>query len=189
MQKDNAHLDLDDFGASSGVLTPAEDYSDAVEAQTYTLMDDDVGDADQEAETKPATPADDAPPPKPADDDEDDEDDEYASRSDIEARLAGMASTSASTPQPGTETPDTESAEAQNVEAQGLKMGAAAKKRAKKAAKQAEAEQSASASGNKCAGCDADFPSKSKLHDHLKKFPKHAALKTVPSGAKKGKRK
>jgi DnaJ family protein A protein 5 len=204
MQKDNAHLDLDDFGASSGVLTPAEDYTDAVEAQTYTLMDDDVADvttkadgldledtaldADQEAETTSAPPADDAPPLKPADDDEDDEDDGYASRSDIEARLAGMASTNISTPQPGTETPDSESAEAVG-EAQGPKMGAAAKKRLKKAAKQAEAEHSASASGNKCAGCDADFSSKSKLHDHLKKFPKHAALKTVPSGAKKGKRK
>lgn len=205
MQKDNAHLDLDDFAASSGVVTPADDYADAVEAQTYTLVDEDVehvttkaevldledtaSDADQEAETNTVSPADAAPPPKPAGDDEDDEDDEYASRSDIEARLAGMTSTSASTPQPGSETPDTDGPEAQNAETQGPKLGAAAKKRAKRAAKQAEAEQSASASGNKCAGCDADFPSNSKLHDHLKKFPKHAALKTVPTGGKKGKRK
>ncbi|KAF3047603.1 hypothetical protein E8E12_010761 [Didymella heteroderae] len=200
MQKDNAHLDLDDFGASSGVLTPAEDYTDAVEAQTYTLMDDDIEhvatkvedldlgesvlDAGQEAETNSTTGVDDAPVTKPSHDDKDDEDDEYASRSDVEARLAGMASTATSTPQAGADTPDTES-----TEAAGPKMGAAAKKRARKAAKQAEADQSASASDNKCAGCDADFPSKTKLHDHLKKFPKHAALKTVPAGAKKGKRK
>ena len=113
----------------------------------------------------------------------DGEDDEYASRSDIEARLTGLTSTSTSTPQPGTETPDTESAEPQ-----GPKMGAAAKKRARKAAKEAEAQQTAS--DNNCAGCDASFPSKTRLHDHLKKNPKHAALKNVPAaGGKRGKRK
>lgn len=196
MQKDNAHLDLDDFGASSGVLTPAEDYTDAVETQAYTLMDDDVedittkaedldivdtaSDAEHEEEAKPSLPANNAPNSKPADDD-----DEYASRSDIEARLAGLTSPSPATsiPQPGPETPDTE-----NAETAAPKLGAAAKKRAKKAAKAAESEQAAG--DNKCIGCDASFPSKTRLHDHLKKNPKHAALKSVGSaGGKKGKRK
>jgi DnaJ family protein A protein 5 len=207
MQKDNAHLDLDDFEASSGVLTPVEDYTDAVESQAYTLMDDDgedmamkvehldmnhiTSDTGEEAEDKPTPPANDASTLNPShDDDDEEEDDEYASRSDIEARLAGLTSTatSISTPLAGTETPDTETAEA-IAESSTPKMGAAAKKRAKRAAKQAEADHSASANENKCAGCDADFPSKSKLHDHLKKFPKHAALKTIPAGGKKGKRK
>ena len=200
MQKDNAHLDLDlnDFG--SGAITPAEegDY-DPVGPAEYVLMDDpadaittqtaqlDLGDPVSEAESK----TEDVPPkantstPKEPTSSEtsDEEDDEYASRADIEARLTGLTSTSTSTPQPGTETPDTESAEPQ-----GPKMGAAAKKRARKAAKEAEAQQTASE--NNCAGCDASFPSKTRLHDHLKKNPKHAALKSVPAaGGKRGKRK
>ncbi|KAH6637484.1 hypothetical protein C7974DRAFT_432394 [Boeremia exigua] len=58
-------------------------------------------------------------------------------------------------------------------------------KRAKKAAKQTETEQAAS--DNKCSGCDASFPSKTRLHDHLKKNPGHAALKTE-TGKKRGKK-
>ena len=201
MQKDNAHLDLDDYGVSSGVLMPAEGgAADAVGSEAYTMMDDPVEDittkaehldldatiSDLEGETGPESspPVEDAPSSKKlTENEDDDEDDEYASRSDIEARLADLGSTSTSTPQPGTETPNTEIAEAQVP-----KMGAAAKKRAKKAAKQAEVEQSVGE--NKCIGCDASFPSKTRLHDHLKKNPKHAALKTDPvPGGKKGKRK
>lgn len=203
MQKDNAHLDLDDFGTSSGVLTPAEDLdADAIGPESYTLMDDPVEDitaeaedldldetADVESEVEVELPTKTEAPkpsvPVEALDDDDDEDDEYASRSDIEARLAGLASTSASTPQPGTDTPDNEIADAQP---QAPKMGAAAKKRAKKAAKQAETEHSAS--DNKCAACDASFTSKTKLFDHLKKNPKHAALKAAPApGGNRGKKK
>ncbi|KAF3005082.1 hypothetical protein E8E13_009733 [Curvularia kusanoi] len=203
MQKDNAHLDLDldDFG--SGGITPAEGDYDPVGPAEYVLMDDPAEDittqtaqldlddplSDVEGETEPVSPKEDELNSKDitadqdSDGDDDEDDDEYASRSDIEARLTGLASTSASTPQPGTETPDTESAEPQAP-----KMGAAAKKRARKAAKQAETEQTASE--NKCAGCDASFPSKTRLHDHLKKNPKHAALKSVPAaGGKRGKRK
>jgi DnaJ family protein A protein 5 len=203
MQKDNAHLDLDDFGTSSGALTPAEDGGDgAVGPESYTLMhdpveditakaedlelDDTISDVDSGAEADSSTAkVDTSKPADSAEASDNDDDDEYASRSDIEARLAGLASASASTPQPGTETPDTETAEAQS---QAPKMGAAAKKRAKKAAKQAEIEQSASE--NKCMGCDAAFPSKTQLFDHLKKNPKHAALKAAPApGGKRGKRK
>jgi DnaJ family protein A protein 5 len=201
MQKDNAHLDLDldDFGR--GGITPAEesDYNPVGPAE-YVLMDDPVeeiatqtaqlglDDSVSEAETKTedVSPKEDTSNSKELTSNEpsdEEDDDEYASRSDIEARLTDLTSTSTSTPQPGTETPDTESAEPQ-----GPKMGAAAKKRARKAATEAEAQQTAS--DNKCAGCDASFPSKTRLHDHLKKNPKHAALKSISApGGKRGKRK
>lgn len=201
MQKDNAHLDLDldDFGR--GGITPAEESEyNPVGPAEYVLMDDPVeeiatqtaqlglDDSVSEAETKTedVSPKEDTSNSKELTSNEpsdEEDDDEYASRSDIEARLTDLTSTSTSTPQPGTETPDTESAEPQ-----GPKMGAAAKKRARKAAKEAEAQQTAS--DNKCAGCDASFPSKTRLHDHLKKNPKHAALKSISApGGKRGKRK
>ncbi|KAJ8104685.1 hypothetical protein OPT61_g10625 [Boeremia exigua] len=191
MQKDNAHLDLDDYG-SSGVLTPdgQEEYvlmEDAVDVEdtqadiadiTATAADLDLDDVDSDvAEAKPHvqdTDRDDAYSAesieaKPQAQDTDSSDD-YASRSDIEARL------SLETPDTAVDTPDP---------APAPKIGAAAKKRAKKAAKQAETEQAASE--NKCSGCDAAFPSKTRLHDHLKKNPGHAALKSAPGG-KRGKK-
>ncbi|KAF9701556.1 hypothetical protein EKO04_000501 [Ascochyta lentis] len=205
MQKDNAHLDLDNYGVSSGIITPAEyggdDVADLdavpvmdanVEDITAKTTDLELDETDTDLESKPenkkpsSTPHDTPNPtkaPEEEEEDDNDDDDEYATRSDIEARLVGLAPPSTSLPQPGTETPDTDSAEAQ-----GPKLGAAAKKRAKKAAKQAETE---SAGGeNKCMGCDASFPSKTRLHDHLKSNPKHAALKTTakPAG-KRGKKK
>jgi DnaJ family protein A protein 5 len=198
MQKDNAHLDLDDFGVSSGIITPAEDGGDGAVRSDAEALDDPVEDITAEAEaldlnqtqtdsesetqaTHPSTTANDAPtlekiPINEDDDNDEEEDDEYASRSDIESRLTGLTS------QPDPETSNTETPEDQVP-----KMGAAAKKRARKAAKEAAAEQSSG--DNKCMGCDASFPSKTRLHDHLKSNPKHAALKTVKGGGKKGKRK
>lgn len=198
MQKDNAHLDLDLDDLGSGGMTPVEDYHDAVGPEEYVMMDDPVEDITTEAAhldlDDPTSDlevnAKDVPtkisPEKPTeneDSDQEEEDDEYASRSDVESRLTGLTSTTASTPGPGTETPDTETADLQAP-----KMGAAAKKRAKKAAKQAETEQTAGE--NKCAGCEASFPSKTRLHDHLNKNPSHAALKNVPAaGGRRRKRK
>ncbi|KAF7575244.1 DnaJ domain containing protein [Pyrenophora tritici-repentis] len=66
-------------------------------------------------------------------------------------------------------------------------MGKAAQKRAKRAAKQAEVSEAES--NLSCAGCSAAFPSKNQLYQHLKKNPKHAALKPVTEGGKKGKKK
>ncbi|KZM23793.1 uncharacterized protein EKO05_0009806 [Ascochyta rabiei] len=226
MQKDNAHLDLDDYRVSSGIITPAEHGGDEIAADSDTVpatndsIDDittkaqnlelhetdiDAGndtttkaqnlelhetgiDAEKEPESKtPSSTTHDAPSPtnapKEEEYDNNDDDDEYATRSAIETRLAPLASSSTSTPQPGTETPDTDS-----TGAQGPKMGAAAKKRAKKAAKQAETESAGAE--HKCIGCDASFPSKTRLHDHLKSNPKHAALKTTTKpGGKRGKKK
>lgn len=120
------------------------------------------------------------------DSDDGEDDDEYASRSDIEARLAGFSikansgkskandeTSSTDAKLPGTETPP------------GPTLGKAAQKRAKKAAKQAEVDQSESK--HRCQGCDAAFGSKNQLFQHLDDHPKHAALKQ--EGKKKGKRK
>ncbi|EUC39960.1 hypothetical protein COCMIDRAFT_10060 [Bipolaris oryzae ATCC 44560] len=123
-------------------------------------------------------------------DGDDDEDDEYASRSEIEARLAGFSSKESSNPKPieELETKSTDGTQPEGVAATQPKMGKAAQKRAKKAAKQAEAEADDSGAKMKCAGCKAGFSSKTQLHQHLKEHPGHAALKSVAGGGKKGKR-
>jgi DnaJ family protein A protein 5 len=216
MQKDNAHLNLDEDALSSGVITPAndelepdaasdvEDLGDSMQdlaGETDELKLEDRSEDEEEAEAEPD--AKDAVPETThtelggspvvaSDEDDDDEDDEYASRSEIEARLAGFAKTATSTaPSEGLNTKPADPADPETDIPPEPKLGAAAKKRAKRAAKQAEVEES-DAQG-KCAGCDAAFPSKTQLHQHLKKHPKHAALKNVGVGAgagggKKGKK-
>ena len=212
MQKDNAHLNLDEDALSSGVITPANEELEAdTVASDANGLDDPIqnltGETDElkledrnldEEEagaaskgTAPETTASElgASPKVTSDADEDDEDDEYASRSEIEARLAGFAKTAASTTP--TDGLDTKPADLMNPETDAPpepKLGAAAKKRAKKAAKQVEVETSDEP--GKCAGCEAAFPSKTQLHQHLKKYPKHAALKNVDAGGggKRGKK-
>jgi DnaJ family protein A protein 5 len=213
MQKDNAHLDLDRDAISSGVITPADDELglDATESDVDGLddsvqhlarkadeltVDDDstLYDEEQEAASKRPTPKDTDSEPQASvevasDEHDEDEDDEYASRSDIEARLAGFTKKETSTVPPEThDTPPVDDVELENAALPEPKLGKAAQKRAKRAAKQAETEEPDTK--NKCAGCDAAFPSKTRLHQHLKDNPKHAALKTVAgSSGKKGKRK
>lgn len=184
MQKDNAHLDLDDYGVSSGVLTPEngdhtaeyvmmDDPAEEITTKAADIDLDDQSDAESEAEVKSQKNLDIDEDAARSNEENAHSDDEYASRSDIEARLSNLTSTSTPDPEP--------------AQPQAPKLGAAAKKRARKAAKQAETEQTASE--NKCAGCEASFPSKTRLHDHLKKNPKHAALKSSPAaGGKKGKK-
>lgn len=113
---------------------------------------------------------------------EPDEDSDYASPETVAARL-GDTTLNDSTPA-STAAGSDEDASQPTIP----KMGKAAQKRAKKAASAAagpEAEGS-----HKCAGCEAAFPTKSRLHQHLKDHPKHAALKPLPARGKgnKGKR-
>lgn len=202
MQKDNAHLDLDKDAMRSDVIMPADDDQDLEAGATGSDndgSDDAVADltgktdelelsnsssgedqlngkdpASASASSKNVTGGD-------SDEDEDDElDDEYASRSDIEARLTGNSSIE---PSRQSDTPNTEPAESENSSAPIPKLGKAAQKRAKRAAKQAEVDQSDLK--NKCLGCDAAFPSKTQLHQHLHDHPKHAALKSVAGGKAK----
>jgi DnaJ family protein A protein 5 len=210
MRKDNAHLHLDEDALSSGVVTPADedlaaddagsdangsgDAIDDLAGRTDELRVDDDTDGEDEGTVAsgPRTNHNDQDDEASDDDDKDDEDDEYTSRSDIEARLNGLASTHASTAH--TEDPTTEQtmtedmpAESEDSSAQLPKLGKAAQKRAKRAAKQAEVADTDSS--HRCMGCDAAFPSKTRLHQHLQDHPKHAALKSVPvKGKKKGKR-
>ncbi|KAH4101790.1 hypothetical protein HBH70_211120 [Parastagonospora nodorum] len=204
MQKDNAHLNLDDDVLSSDAFTPVEGVAsdtngmeDSIEditakTQDLEVKDDVADDAEQQDdgidddaqedddENVPSTPQ--TTQPNDSELSASASDDEYASRSTIEARLHGLTSTNASTAD--TVTSDTPQP----------KLGAAAKKRMKKAAKQAEAEATGTDVSHKCQGCEATFPSKTKLYKHLADVPTHAALKSVPvgggggKGKKKGKR-
>lgn len=209
MQKDNAHLNLDDDVISDGVITPAEGfvYSDEDEKDTSILeLAEDteeltlVDDSSQDGEDPDSLPKDiasgsrasqDAKPNNEdhANESEDDDDDEYASRSNIEARLAGLGTKSPSpspTPDdhhPSTNLPDPNYPDPSSPPAP--KLGKAAQKRAKKAAKQDETNQVDTK--HKCQGCDAPFPSKTQLFKHIQDHPEHAAPKTADK--KKGKKK
>ncbi|PVI07013.1 DnaJ-domain-containing protein [Periconia macrospinosa] len=132
----------------------------------------------------------------------DDEDDEYASRSDIEARLASYRKP-ANAPDIHNDDDDDDKTTSPPATAatEGKKLGAAAKKRAKKAAAAAAAQQQPQSgngdegdgsSAHKCVTCHAGFPSKTRLFQHLKES-KHAAPIAVTkggagSGGKKGKK-
>jgi DnaJ family protein A protein 5 len=209
MQKDNAHLDLDKDAINSDVITPADDDpgvdvsasdTNGLDDSTQDLtgktgelnVEDDGADETEGKENIVSEPRIAPGVGSASEDDEDDEDDEYASRSDIEARLNGLASTNAST---HVETPTTDDAlldesipKPDDAIPDVPKIGKAKLKKARRAAKQAENVDTDSSI--KCAGCDASFSSKTKLHQHLDEHPKHAALKSVPGGKgkKKGKR-
>ncbi|ORX97289.1 hypothetical protein BCR34DRAFT_628636 [Clohesyomyces aquaticus] len=186
MQKDNARLNLDDDVPSSGAITPASgeereledaDDSSGLDESGHGLdagissqgkagkeeeEDEEAGNASEEETAEPEEPAAKSKPtasPDTASSDEDD--DEYASRSDIEARLAGFKITPDT--KLGAETPDIETPK--DIDSSGPKMGKAAQKRAKKAAKQAELDQTELKC--KCVVCNEAFPSKTKLFQHI----------------------
>jgi DnaJ family protein A protein 5 len=207
MQKDNANLNLDEDVTSSGFITPAsvndenqEDLNDSsdnladrvekVKVEDDSLEHDQLSTEDHELKKEAATPQREShaalTTASTDSSDGNEEDDEYASRSDVEARLA---SSLASLPAPSgpdehvsADPPDTETTTPGEK-----KLGAAAKKRAKKAAKQADVGDSDLK--NKCAVCNAGFPSKTQLFQHIKDFG-HAAPVSVTKGlgGKKGKK-
>ncbi|KAF2177848.1 DnaJ-domain-containing protein [Zopfia rhizophila CBS 207.26] len=196
MRKENQHLNLDDDVPSNGAITPAsgegevsegiddqEDINGSVDdiaddGRNLKVQEEELGsdrtedDEDRvgnEEQSKPAVSPDTAST---------DEDDEYASRSEIEERLVGFKSKASSTL--GTETPDTETTLA------APKLGKAAQKRAKKAAKQAELDQSEFK--HKCAVCNAVFPSKTQMFQHINDLSHAAPISiTKPSSGGGGK--
>ncbi|KAL2441449.1 DnaJ-like protein subfamily C member 21 [Exophiala dermatitidis] len=118
---------------------------------------------------------------------EDISDDDYAPRSDIEQRLvgetaeleqvtAGLEDTSLA------DTPATSDPE----EASKPKVGKAKLKRAKKAAQKATGQSDRPIAEFTCAVCKAEFPSKTKLFNHIKEKD-HAAPVAQIKGAKAGK--
>ncbi|KAF1950316.1 DnaJ-domain-containing protein [Byssothecium circinans] len=208
MRKDNAHLNLDDDVVSSGIMTPMsadgsiedttapEDPTDEIANEIEDMHLEDEGPDDDDSKQASTTATKDTPSTDPSSSD----DDEYASRSDIEARLSSFRKPAnapdihneapiSTVPIPNHDSLAPDPLVAEPSAPAGKKMGAAAKKRAKKAAQQGSLD--AQELKSTCAVCGAAFLSKTQLFQHLKDLG-HAAPKTVPSGGggkKKGKRK
>ena len=212
MQKENANLNLNSE-PTSGDATPLdiEDYEPLPEDQypmmedeplqenepltedQYPVMDDDaaaninnltmneeLSESGDEADT-PSTKSAEASqqlPEQPADP-IDSSDDEYAPASQVKARFTQdppskpVSATNLGGDQESDTTPST----------QAPKKGKAAQKRAKRAAAAAAVSAEQDENNFKCAACEGTFSSKTKLHQHIKEFPKHAALKSVTSGS------
>lgn len=111
-------------------------------------------------------------------------DDEYAPRSAVEERLVNLDDQGISTTLETTNlegTPATSDTEGKSQP----KLGKAKLKRAKKAAQQAAADDEKTKSGFKCAQCQAEFPSKTKLFEHINKMGHAAPVSQVKSGSNK----
>lgn len=194
MKKDNAHFDLDE-AVGSGTGTPQlneEDY-EIIDEEPFEMIEDESQangfashvpaeddkvekgvdganeDSTSEKEIKPTNQSRDDESPNDSDEDSD-----YASPETVRQRLEETslkADASDDEPQP----------------TQQRKIGKAAQKRAKKAAAEASTEQADD--GQKCATCNATFPSRTRLFQHIKDHG-HAALKPAVGGKgkKKGKR-
>ncbi|KAI5272338.1 DnaJ-domain-containing protein [Aureobasidium subglaciale] len=210
MQKENANLNLDSE-PTSGDATPldAEDYEPLSESEypmmedeplqedEYPVMDDDtatnmndltledhLSESDDEgtAQSKPPTAVSGEPTEQTVNT-ADSSDDEYAPASEVKARL---------TQDPPNQSPstalDNDSDSDLTPSKQAPKKGKAAQKRAKRAAAAAAVSAEQEENNFKCAMCDAKFPSKTRLHQHIKDFG-HAALKSVTTaGGAKGKK-
>ena len=208
MRKQNAHLDLDDGSemVSSGVATP--------DLQEDDGSIDDLAKEDQEGDERPngihagdrglsdngqgsiEAVTDEDRQQSEADQASNSEDSDYASPEDVRARLA---STSISTPATASQEldessqidskPDTADGENDTDEEDASaepakpKMGKAAQKRAKKAAAVVVSEPPATS--HTCATCNASFPSRTQLFQHITKN-KHAALKNAPANGTAG---
>ncbi|KAJ9644863.1 hypothetical protein H2204_001325 [Knufia peltigerae] len=121
---------------------------------------------------------------------EDDSDDDYAARSDVEQRILGGPANVMSSKVGDISLEDTPETSEPETAQQQPKLGKAKQKKARKAAQKA-AEQQSDKVGSvlQCAVCQAEFPSKNKLFDHIKE-EKHAAYKTEVNsvkGSKSGK--
>ncbi|KAF2106379.1 hypothetical protein BDV96DRAFT_607435 [Lophiotrema nucula] len=217
MRKENAHLDLDDDAPSSGAFTPIDDpgasdadYASGLEGSVDDIanevkgmeVEDDISDADEQVEGDVRQPArkdeqseneqsdgkvEHALTPETASGTE--SDDEYASRSDIEARLAAFRTNT----EPATviDDPLNDLDSTTNDAPAEAKLGKAAQKRAKKAAK--AAEQSNTDLPHKCARCGSGFPSKTQLFQHIKDLDHAAPVSETKGkggggGKKKGKK-
>lgn len=188
MKKDNANLDL----SSSGVATPqkTEDEYELIDEEPeediqsledqpdeHTGDDKDiasnsnaeVSDKEDPGTAQNAEPAADVTARSDIDASASGEDSDYASPEAIKDRLENTT----------LDDPADDAAEDDEAQPPGKKLGKAAQKRAKKAAAAASTEQSESS--NKCASCNASFPSRTRLFQHIKDHG-HAALKPASGG-------
>lgn len=196
MRKQNAALDLDESHVSSGLATPEvheeEQHepadADAAVKDNETSVNGHVAEADadegseDDASVHPVQEDDNTSPAANAEEVSDSEDDDYASPETIRSRLE---STTLDTPPSTLISEDGGDDDSQPSQP---KMGKAAQKRAKKAAAAAASDEPANS--HKCATCNAAFPSRTRLFQHIKDHG-HGALKTVASAGKgkKGKAK
>ena len=197
MRKENAHLDLGEGQLSSGFATPDTHDEDEGFLDDVAIDDRESGvngraDIDSEVEEgqketergegkaveEPGV-GDDLPESLVEHDVSDSEDSDHAAPETISARLK---STSIDTPTTTSETGDDVDSATQHANP---KMGKAAQKRAKRAAAAVVTEQESS--NHKCATCNAAFPSKTRLFQHIQDHG-HAAPKTGEISGSKGKK-
>ena len=153
-----------------------------------TSKDDQARSDDEHSSEEPATVATNGgtEAPDQQSNSEVESDDDYAPREAVEERLGStepgsLAGRLAAASLDGTPaTTDTETTGKPEV-------GKAKQKRAKKAAQEAAGVPSRPESGFRCSRCQAEFLSKTKLFDHLKQQPSHAALVPQIKGSKAGK--
>ncbi|KAF4547713.1 DnaJ domain-containing protein 7 [Elsinoe fawcettii] len=195
MRKENKHLNLDDDDFDTGTSTPmtqaddeAETVIDESDDANAVLADkvkdleleDDIAQSESDQETlPPGREGDESSEQKDSQDEDDDEDSDYATPEVVKDRLAQGVKAD------GTSDAGLDSDEDTTAQPVRPKLGKAAQKRAKKAAAATSNEQQ----DNKfnCAVCNASFPSKTRMFQHIKDFG-HAALKPASGGGGKGKK-
>ncbi|CAK4023080.1 dnaJ homolog subfamily C member 21-like [Lecanosticta acicola] len=213
MRKQNAHLDLEEEGVSSGITIPdtadeeeqrelddlvAEvDGHDALHSSAGQAHEEELaseGDADQDIDDVNNTAEDDAregdtktpgQSSEKSEDESNSEDEDYASLSTIQARMSSATLDTPPTAASEISADDTQlKTLADGDQPSKSKMGKAAQKRAKKAAAAANQVEA----GHKCQLCHEEFPSRTRLFAHIEEEG-HAALKSATSSGGGGKKK
>lgn len=180
LQKEGVELDLDSDGQASGLDTPAEAKPEAETTTNPQVTETEPEERDNLAERTrhmhlEAESTEKSPEASAATSE--------ADESDIESHTS-LTSQDPETIQPALENEtDSTKSEANSIHP-GRKLGKAAQKRAKKAAQQSQAEASAE-QAHRCAVCNAGFPSKTQLFQHIKDF-RHAAPASVTKAKGKG---
>lgn len=197
MRKENAHLDLDSSQPTSGAVTPEvhdeeeQDILDDLSAEVANhdvhgnaqLLDDDQHRELDDVDEQPSNERESAKPEEAnSDEAAASEDSDYASMEAIQSRLQ---ESNLHTPPTTISDVGDEAEEKVKSDSAQPKKGKAAQKRAKKAAAAAVAEEAANT--HRCATCNATFPSKTRLFQHIKDHG-HAAPKAMATGGGKGKK-
>jgi DnaJ homolog subfamily A member 5 len=151
------------------------------ESASTNEFDDEFDDAELAPGQDDAT---DAPVDATHRDESSDESDDYASRAEVEQRIAGGSTEKTTKAMEGLSLKGTPAASDSEQTAE-PKVGKAKQKRARKAAQAAEAAEAASSARFQCQVCKEQFPSSPKLFDHLRKN-NHAVPLTQVKGAKSG---
>ena len=194
MQKQNNSLNLDEDVSSSGVATPIST-EDGDEALASEAADDRGGgeskphdDETRIAEETEELALDDDKEAEENDEDLDEDDQDSSSNTREDGSITGKTIDEHQDRDPSPDNDDGSSnTSEQDTVKQATKVGKAAQKRAKKAAKQAATQDEETKF--QCAVCQAGFPSKTRMFQHVKDFGHAAPVQQVGKGGKKGKSK